>query len=63
MKTKIKIMKKTIYGLALSVWTGAHYSYENSYLYATKEERDKEMEEYLNHADYLVDTFEQELEL
>ncbi len=57
-------MKKTIYGFALSsVWGGCHYSYENFYLYATKEERDKAIEECLNHADYLVETFEKELEL
>jgi len=57
-------MKKTIYGFTLSsVWGGCHYSYENFYLYATKEERDKAIEEYLNHANYLVETFEQELDL
>ncbi len=56
-------MKKTIYGFALSVWSGSHYTYDCSCLYTTEEERDKEMEEYLNHSDYLVDTFQQELEL
>ena len=56
-------MKKTIYGFALSVWSGSHYTYDGSYLYTTEEERDKEMDKYLNQADYLVDTFEQELDL
>jgi len=56
-------MKKTIYGFALSVWGDCHYSYEGSYLYTTEEERDKEMEEYLYDADYLVETFEQEFDL
>ena len=62
-KNKIRIMKKTIYGFTLSVWSGSHYTYDGSYFYTTEEERDKEMEEYLNHADYLVDTFEQEFDL
>ena len=55
-------MKKTIYGLTLSVWSGSHYTYDCSYLYTTEEERDKEMEEYLSDADYLVEIFEKELE-
>jgi len=56
-------MKKTIYGFALSVWSGFHYFLKSCKVYTTKEERDKEMEEYLNHADYLVESFEQEFDL
>jgi len=55
-------MKKTIYGFTLSVWSGSHYTYDGSYFYTTEEERDKEMEEYLSDADYLVEIFEKELE-
>ena len=66
-KNKIRIMKKTIYGFTLwrksqSVWSGSHYTYDGSYFYTTEEERDKEMEEYLSDADYLVEIFEKELE-
>ncbi len=56
-------MKKTIYGLTILIWGGSHYSYEASYLYATEEERNKAMEEYENNADYLVEPFEDELDL
>jgi len=56
-------MKKTIYGFALSVWSGFHYFLKSCKVYTTKEERDKEMKKYLYNADYLVETFEQELDL
>ncbi len=56
-------MKRIIYGFALSIWGGSQYSYGGSYLYATEEERDEAMKEYLDDSDYLVDTFEEELDL
>lgn len=54
-----------IYGIFRTVWSGNGYSsnpYEDIFLYLSKEERDKDMAEYVNNADVQYDTFETETE-